>query len=73
MRKRNPASKYVLGRTWCGRAAAGGPVAPWSGRSSAGHNESGIVVKIYLGIIITTTLLYYIIRIVMDGTARALN
>ena len=46
-----------MGRAWRGRAAVGGPVAIRSSRSSAGHTEAGIVVKINLAII-TTTLLY---------------
>ena len=46
-----------MDRAWRGRAAAGGPVVIGSSRSSAGHTEAGVVVKIKLDI--TTTLLYY--------------
>ena len=51
-----------LGRAWRDRAADGsGGIG--STRSSSGHIDAGIVVKIHLDIAITTTVLYYIIRI----------
>ena len=50
-----------VGREGRARAAAGGPVALRSSRSSAGHTEAGIVVKVHLDIITTTE--HYIIRI----------
>ena len=50
---------------WVGRGAVarpmGGPVALGSSRSSAGHTEASIVVKIRADISTTTTLLYFII------------
>ena len=39
-----------VGRAWHGRAATCGRVALGSSRSSAGHTEAGIVVKIQLDI-----------------------
>ena len=39
-----------VGRVWHGRAAAGSRLALGSSRSSGGHTESGIVVKIHLDI-----------------------
>ena len=63
---------YCVGQAWHGRVAAGCRVALGSSRSSTGHTEAGIVVKIHLDFI-TTMLLYYIIRIVVRTKRGCLN